>query len=668
MMRIASICALFMFILIFRTDPIHAYSDSVHIQITTEVIEQNKSKLNSYIQRSGLLKGVDEFVNGNKIQDWIKTGSWMEDRSVDVLTSHFYDPMSNKGYSIAGVEVGQSAYDRANDLQNYGPWVWARKRFFDGLTQTDVSLREKYLGVAFHALGNAMHLVQDMAVPAHTRNDLHLPIADPEPYEIYTNANVDKLPYTQITFSHWNAQVSDMAPKQFWDLEYTGGIPHGGDYAGLAEITNANFMSKDTIFKDYSHPAIGNTEAKLYSVTARDGTTENVWYLSSKNNMYLPDTIAAFKYFKVYLEDLNESYDDGRYHLDDNVHKSYAEKLLPLAVGYSAGLLDYFFRGQIELILPVSGVYAKIDNPELASGGFKKLQVLAKNITPNDEEMTEGSIQLVVKHRIAQGDPFHSNQPAVSPQFYYIVAPEASGAIAIPRNAPILLTFNLEQTPIPLYATDVYIQVVYKGKLGSENGAVAVGFKDISEPTPVDFYNNMDRICLFNKWYTAGTAEAIKQVDPKNTGIPAWDIYKHNIKDLYYGIFPQGSLLVASPTNYTFKTDKLETGNLDRHFVLSDEKFTYTYYLTIEKTTPEDFYEVYYQKNSWIMNAIKNQEERVESQEECAISGKAAPCNLRHSPLFYPFRGIDMWGEAGIMFDNPKYPTNATCDWLDVEN
>lgn len=35
--------------------------------------------------------------------------------------------------------------------------------------------------------------------------------------------------------------------------------------------------------------------------------------------------------------------------LDDNVHKTYAKEILPLAVAYTASLLDYFFRGEMEI-------------------------------------------------------------------------------------------------------------------------------------------------------------------------------------------------------------------------------------------------------------------------------------------------------------------------------
>jgi hypothetical protein len=43
--------------------------------------------------------------------------------------------------------------------------------------------------------------------------------------------------------------------------------------------------------------------------------------------------------------------------LDDLVFQNYAAHLLPRASGYSAGLLDYFFRGRIEIAPPARFAY-----------------------------------------------------------------------------------------------------------------------------------------------------------------------------------------------------------------------------------------------------------------------------------------------------------------------
>ena len=57
-----------------------------------------------------------------------------------------------------------------DDLKKRNWWV-ARNQFFHALTVEDPVQREKYLAETFRTLGYVIHLLQDVAVPAHTRND-----------------------------------------------------------------------------------------------------------------------------------------------------------------------------------------------------------------------------------------------------------------------------------------------------------------------------------------------------------------------------------------------------------------------------------------------------------------------------------------------------------------
>ena len=67
-------------------------------------------------------------------------------------------------------------------------------------------------------------------------------------------------------------------------------------------------------------------------------------------------------------------------------------------------------------------------------------------------------------------------------------------------NASATLTFDFPR-PIPINATDLYLQVVYRGPLGSEQDAVVVATKDIAEPTYLSIVNVSDYlICYNNSW------------------------------------------------------------------------------------------------------------------------------------------------------------------------
>lgn len=661
MKRTTTIIRLILIVILAYQCELYAYSKNVHEQITKKTIDQNIN-LKKYLTDIGFSKGVDTLLNHVTIRDWVITGSWMEDVGYDIATSHYYEPISNKGYSVLGVEIGQSAYNRANDPTNSMSWIWARSHFYEALTTNFNGRREPAFADVFRALGQVMHLVQDVAVPAHTRNDFHL---DGEPYEAYIGKIFKRLNYTSIPFQYWNALVSQGAPKQFWDLEsYNGSVADDSGYIGLAEYTSANFFSQDTIFKDFPHPARENTNFEDFGllpitvITTPGGINHNTFYISGYGKKYL----AAMKYFAAELFNSPIPLPIKKYELtptlDNRCHEEYAQKLIPRAVGYSAGLLDYFFRGNIEITLPDSGVYAQIQPP---ATGFTQIKLMAKNTSANGEQMNNGTIELVVGYRLAIDNPF-LNYPETYPfqaenEMTYRVVPEKNGIRSIPYNGSVELTFDLSQNPIPLWAINVMIQLVYHGWLGSEDGAVVVGFKDISEPTPVDLFNDMDKICLNKILYTAGSPEAIDQVDTNNNGIPTLDVYPHDLSDIYLKTSSQ----YASDTNYNIAVPYLNAGYYVRaSYILTDYTFSYNSYQTLIKKDNNDIWG----HAAWASGinpgiAIKNQIEYEEDPAVCAPL--SAPCNIWWYPTFLTYRGVNIWWGGGIMFINKAYPQGSEC-------
>ena len=62
------------------------------------------------------------------------------------------------------------------------------------------------------------------------------------------------------------------------------------------------------------------------------------------------------------------------------------------------------------------------------------------------------------------------------------------------------MTFDFP-TPVPVNALDVYLQVVYRGPLGTESDAVVVATKDISEPTHITLVNITNYLfCYDDTW------------------------------------------------------------------------------------------------------------------------------------------------------------------------
>jgi hypothetical protein len=210
--------------------------------------------------------------------------------------------------------------------------------------------------------------------------------------------------------------------------------------------------------------------------------------------------------------------------------------------------------------------------------------------------------------------------------------------------------------------TDLSFQVVYRGKLGQEEGALAVGFKDISEPTPIDIYNDMDRVCLNGNWYVAGSPEAIAQVDTNGDGRPDLaDPYAHRLKDIYVRFSPKTNPQDASPTEFNLYLTSLAPGEffIRRAFVLSDYEFNFGYrVMAVLNTDPSDPWVHWYEPSIIPYTGLKNQTE-LATPEACAALNLPYPCYIRYYPIFNLFRGLEMWD--GLIFENAPYPPDSSC-------
>ncbi len=696
MRKLKNILLIFLLLLVILVSSTHilwALEKDTH-EFLNKKIARNYSVLNSYLKEQlGFSKGIEEtFVSGNQsktVEEWIGIGGKYEDEPMYSRSmNHFHNPL--KTWDTAGFKgTFQSSVIWAQEQGWFGSlwggdWSWkkARDSFYKGLTGVTKTDREKNFADTFRAVGQIMHLVEDVSVPAHTRNDAHVIAYH---YElavdklrtkldiVFTNAVANPITFDPSILSLLPNPLAPIPIAKIFDTDqYNGANPDVTAFntMGLSEYTNANFVSEGLIsanFQDFPYPRIDDTTIIGKSYTSPSGTFTRQYY--SKNccgetNSGQGYLLAAVDYLD-YWRQKHPLLSIGLPKipvLDDNVYKDYASLLIPRAVGYSAGLLDYFFRGNIEITLPDSGVYAQTNNP---ATGFTQITLLARNTTPDNEQMNDGTIELVVGYRRAIDDPF-LNYPEDYPfqaenEISYIVVPEKNGVRSIPRDGLVELTFDLSQKPIPLWAINVFIRLIYHGWLGNEEGAVVVGFKDISEPSPVDIFNDMDKICLNGSLYTAGSPEAIDQVDTNNNGIPTWDVYPHDLSDIYFRTSPENNPQYASDTNYNIAVPYLNAGYYTRaSYILTDYTFSYNSYQSLIKKDTDDTWG----HTAWTSGinpgiAIKNQ---IEYEEDAAVCAPlSAPCQIWWYPTFLEYRGVNLWWGGGIMFINNAYPQNSEC-------
>ncbi|MBU0477699.1 hypothetical protein KKC91_03935 [bacterium] len=314
--------------------PCLAYDDDVtHPEITKKAIKKSENLDNArkdlkitnktFSFRSGLIS-----KKGKEYDQLLTEGSTDEDNK-DYFLRHFYDPISGDGWGVY-----ESAYNRgANGAGT--PWGYtdAVGYFYSALTSTTKESKNANFGKMFYSLGRTVHLLQDMSVPAHVRDDPHFPyfnqlLGEKDMYEAHVETLGSNLP---------SGNAVDFGDRHFyWDDE-------SGN--GLAEYTNRHFFSKGTIFENYTYPHEDEGGWKLVSKTAEDGKVDIVKYLYTDEVSPLAKFTVFYK-FGLHISGLERV----SYHLDNECHNAYAKLLIPRAVGYSAGLLDHFFRGEISYV------------------------------------------------------------------------------------------------------------------------------------------------------------------------------------------------------------------------------------------------------------------------------------------------------------------------------
>jgi len=262
---------------------------------------------------------------------------------------------------------------------------------------------------------------------------------------------------------------------------------------------------------------------------------------------------------------------DTKYSMSYEVFTAQADAMLPRAVAYSTGLIDYFFRGRLEITPNDQKVFAVLNQgaphtvdaegyprkPDNSIFGFEKIRLKVRNVTDAIVEsgpatpaiaQTSGSGTMVAVARYHRnacyqpdmsgervrgyapppmvgaiteqtctvGMPSRTNYPEISVSALVTI----SGAANLPGGEgvagpalPVDQTFDFSADPIPVNATDLFIQVIYRGKLGDEPDGIAVGTHDVREPTYVGIYNNTD-------YYWNGLATVPRWIGQQPTFFP----------------------------------------------------------------------------------------------------------------------------------------------------
>ncbi len=417
-------------------------------------------------------------------RDAMELGAQYED---DVLPlpprpfNHFFDPQNaGRGLDIPPLPVQVPSprwmldEDGTLDASQQFSARRARTYLYQAITSRQRADRVRSLGLTLESVGRVVHHLQDMAQPAHVRNDAHfalpgLPV--PDVYEQWTNGHLAELPLVPVYSGNGVDLLRFPDSRSFWQNEGTG----------IAEFTSRNFVSDDTNFNetggtigtpaDYLLPAAQPCAGTglLRATDVRDPTllgsswpiVAQAWFVATPvEDLLLPlpasvtcnERTSTYAYFAS-LSGLESGPVFTYNSFNFRAAHSY---LIPRAIAYSVGYINHFFRGRIG----VEAVAREAD-----------------------------TYRLVIRNRSAAGAALRRasapNAPAEFEVWYHAPNDERLAAVVFEGASiapgPGIAVDSAHQIRFSLPAGAIAgeqdsFTVVYRGVLGAEDGVAAQTF------------------------------------------------------------------------------------------------------------------------------------------------------------------------------------------------
>jgi hypothetical protein len=340
----------------------------------------------------------------------------------------------------------------------------------------------------FKTLGHVIHHIQDIGQPQHVRNDSHCSVAvvcgtlelatgfdilEPSEYENYSTQSLSVSKIAQLYANSIYAsghraffQTSLLSPfgihtpRDFWLGSH-----------GMATFTGNNFLSVDTnyfdsvsapltsIFQidpdpepDHPQPNASTAVPLFQRSFAGPQVTGNMYFFRNS----IPDAFTGqtyevneFSTFSVFDDELVKNGYDPLFVQNRYTFEAAYPVLVPRIVAFSAGLLDYFFRGRISVQVIDSLNYRLVNN--------------------SPETMTNGTVHLVIQDA--------QSRRSKELTFSNVTIPANGGFYPVTIDYQQVAA-NLDP-PLSGIASAFF---VYRGNLGLEADAIAVSLAPVLYP------------------------------------------------------------------------------------------------------------------------------------------------------------------------------------------
>ena len=439
-------------------------------------------------EKTGVSKWRQTFGAKSSYQQMIEAGTILEDalwQDEDVIAmggdgrfnNHFYEAQ-NSGHKLTyGYGFHVNAVDWVTDVNvptanpNLYNYPRAMRYFKLGFTESDPNVRRKYQAKMLVSVGHMLHMVNDMNVPAHVRDDAH-PFGDP--LEMWMRGGFDGN-NEQIGFHVKGNRITGKIKTNTFFPYRNRSINKQSNVAGYmiaeADFTSENFVSKDTLYLD-NDTYFPNRSTTSYGNYIDIGNDVKKRYIHNQYGTKIAIEIDSYlcnNIQKMYYP--NQPHRRGRGMCgapptikgDYSVFEDSGEVLIKRAMSNATGFLDYFFRGQIEAKIDGSNITIKnISDPNLVKDGHTATLRLGgsfrfKYTTRYDNTLRDFEFMRDWDRAISNIESIGESIFTVRTGFVPLInlAPGESIVVAIQRDTGIL---------------GKNIVVIYDGIIGDERG------------------------------------------------------------------------------------------------------------------------------------------------------------------------------------------------------
>jgi hypothetical protein len=303
---------------------------------------------------------------------WLVAGSVVADLAIEAARRHFYDPTTGRGLTSQGARAGglfrRLAQWRAEGYVGEADrsaldWVGADDnplgvgaflaQYERAVSARTVGERERHLAAALIAAGAVLHVLQDMGVPSRVRDDFAAhtdPLGD-DPFDVGSRfERIAALALGRLGVPAPSRVIERTSVRGFFSGRAGGADDPPGHPPGLADHTAARWFSAGSVPRPILLPARATRGQALVrllatalrrSAPAPDAARLDLIGAATEAGARLVDEGGVC--VAGYHVDMRRL----RFTIDDDCALEQIGAILPEVAAFSAGLLDFLFRGEL---------------------------------------------------------------------------------------------------------------------------------------------------------------------------------------------------------------------------------------------------------------------------------------------------------------------------------